>query len=72
MAWFLSNSYADFIYLSLFPCLMDSLIFVGPRGSGKSEVGKTVACRAGLPFVDADTEFVSRYGGISGFVGRNG
>ena len=51
---------------------MDSIIFVGPRGVGKSKAGETVAYRAGLPFVDADDVFVSRDGGISEFVRENG
>jgi len=33
-----------------------NLYLVGPRGSGKSTVGRRVADRLGLPFVDADEE----------------
>jgi len=33
-----------------------SIVLVGMMGSGKSSVGRRVAARLGLPFVDADTE----------------
>lgn len=33
-----------------------SVVLVGMMGSGKSSVGKRLATRLGLPFVDADTE----------------
>lgn len=33
-----------------------NLILVGPMGSGKTSLGKRLAARLGLPFVDADRE----------------
>ena len=47
---------------------MKSPVLVGPRGSGKTTVGKTVASMLSYPFVDADEEFVRCYGAITNFV----
>jgi shikimate kinase len=38
------------------PCIDRSIVLVGMPGSGKSSVGKRLARRLGLPFVDADQE----------------
>lgn len=41
-----------------------SVVLVGLPGAGKSSVGKRLAARLGLPFVDADTE-IERAAGMS-------
>ncbi len=41
---------------------LPGLALVGYRGTGKSTVGRLVAERLGLPFVDADRELESRLG----------
>jgi shikimate kinase len=33
-----------------------SIVLVGMMGAGKSSVGRRLAARLGVPFVDADTE----------------
>ena len=40
-----------------------SIVFVGMMGSGKSTVGRRLAARLRLPFVDADHEIETRHGG---------
>lgn len=54
------------------PCTLDaaiveaiggrSLVLVGMMGAGKSSVGRKLAMRLGLPFVDADTEIETAAG----------
>lgn len=39
-----------------------AVVLVGMMGSGKSSVGKRLAARLGLPFVDADTEIETAAG----------
>ena len=39
-----------------------NLILVGPMGSGKSSIGRRLADRLGLSFVDADREIESATG----------
>ncbi len=39
-----------------------SLVLVGMMGAGKSSVGRKLAMRLGLPFVDADTEIETAAG----------
>ena len=39
-----------------------NLILVGPMGAGKSCIGRRLAERYGLPFVDADREIERRTG----------
>src|SRR6195952_577837 len=39
-----------------------SLVLVGMMGAGKSTVGRRLAMRLGLPFVDADTEIEAAAG----------
>jgi shikimate kinase len=41
-----------------------NLVLVGPMGSGKSSIGRSLADRLGLRFVDADTE-IERLAGAS-------
>lgn len=41
---------------------MTNVFLVGPMGSGKSAVGRQVAGRLGLRFVDSDEEIVARTG----------
>lgn len=41
---------------------MTNVFLVGPMGSGKSAVGRQVARRLGLRFVDSDEEIVARTG----------
>ncbi len=51
---------------------MDSIALVGPRGCGKTAVGKALAFRSGLKFVDADAVFSQHYGSISDFCSKYG
>jgi len=39
-----------------------SIILIGPRGSGKTTVGRLLAERLGLPFLDADAELEQHSG----------
>ena len=39
-----------------------SIVLVGMMGAGKSSIGRRLAGRLGIPFVDADTEIVSAAG----------
>ena len=39
-------------------------VLIGPPASGKSKLGKSVAKRLGLPFVDTDKRVVEKYGSI--------
>jgi shikimate kinase len=41
------------------------IVLVGMMGVGKSTVGRRVAARLGLPFVDADTEIEAAHAGMS-------
>ena len=51
---------------------MDSIILIGPRASGKTSVGKILAARSGLPFLDADAVFSKLYGSISDYQKEHG
>ncbi len=42
-----------------------AIVFVGMMGSGKSTVGRRLAARLRLPFVDADHEIETRHGGMT-------
>jgi shikimate kinase len=42
-----------------------SLVLVGMMGAGKSSVGRRLAQRLGLPFVDADTEIEMAHAGMT-------
>lgn len=48
------------------------MVLVGPMGSGKSSVGRALAARLGLPFVDLDAELEGRIGTISAFFAERG
>ena len=39
-----------------------SIVLVGMMGAGKSSIGRRLAGRLGIPFIDADTEIVSAAG----------
>jgi shikimate kinase len=39
-----------------------SIVLVGMMGAGKSSIGRRLASRLGIPFIDADTEIVSAAG----------
>ncbi len=39
-----------------------NLVLVGPMGAGKSSIGRRLAARFGLPFVDADREIEAQAG----------
>jgi shikimate kinase len=42
-----------------------SVVLVGMMGSGKSSIGRRLAGRLGIPFVDADAEIEARAGGMT-------
>ena len=50
---------------------MTSIVLVGPRGSGKTTVGKKLSLMLDFPFVDTDAEFIQQYGAISDFVDKH-
>lgn len=51
---------------------MNSIILIGPRCVGKTEVGKVLARELEIPIVDADERFTSAYGTIRVFQARYG
>ena len=51
---------------------MDSVVLIGPRGSGKTAVGKRLSRLLQLPFIDADEEFTRHHGYITDFVSQHG
>jgi shikimate kinase len=42
-----------------------SVVLVGMMGSGKSSIGRRLAARLGVPFIDADAEIEARAGGMT-------
>ena len=46
----------------LFPELPRSLVLIGMMGAGKSAIGRRVAARLGLDFIDADKEIEAAAG----------
>ncbi len=51
---------------------MNSIILVGPQGCGKTTVGKELAHKLAIPFVDADVEFKKIHGSITKLVDNYG
>src|SRR5262249_31256434 len=45
---------------------------IGPGGGGKTTVGKALALRLGIPFIDLDEQFTIRVGDISGYLESHG
>ncbi len=48
---------------SKLPEIPRSIVLIGLMGAGKSAVGRRLAARLGLPFIDADTEIEKAAGG---------
>ena len=51
---------------------MNSIVLIGPRCCGKTSVGKELANRLTLQFLDGDALFTDRHGPIMAFVNANG
>jgi len=52
---------------------MDSIILIGPRGSGKTSVGKEISLiMDDIKFIDADEEFIRLHGPIKDIVDKKG
>ncbi len=45
---------------------------IGPMGAGKSSVGRKLAKRLGMPFVDTDQRIVARHGSIADLFAERG
>lgn len=48
------------------------IVLIGPMGAGKSHVGRKLAARLGVPFVDTDAVIVERHGAIEELFERHG
>jgi shikimate kinase len=48
------------------------LVLVGPMATGKTAVGRTLAARRGVPFVDTDRRIIERHGPIPGIFAAQG
>ena len=51
---------------------MSSIVLIGPRCVGKTEIGRKLSAELGIPFVDADEQFTETYGTIASFHARYG
>jgi len=49
-----------------------TIAVIGPMGAGKSSVGRKLAKRLGLPFVDTDQRIVGRHGSIADLFAERG
>lgn len=49
-----------------------SLVLVGPMASGKTSVGRRVARRLGVPFIDTDKRIVAEHGPIPAIFAEHG
>lgn len=49
-----------------------AIVLVGPMGVGKTTIGKKLAKRLSIPFVDSDQVFTKKHGDISKFFSANG
>lgn len=50
----------------------DTIALIGPPAAGKSRLGKRLASRLGLPFVDTDAMVVARHGAIATIFAEHG
>jgi shikimate kinase len=49
-----------------------TIVLIGPPAAGKTRVGKRLAKRLGLPFVDTDAVVVAQHGPIPGIFAEHG
>lgn len=49
-----------------------TIVLIGPPAAGKTRVGKRLAKRLGLPFVDTDAAVVAEHGPIPGIFAEHG
>ncbi|WP_348787934.1 shikimate kinase [Leifsonia sp. NPDC080035] len=49
-----------------------TIVLIGPPAAGKTRIGKRLAKRLGLPFVDTDAVVVSQHGPIPGIFAEHG
>ncbi|HXH35129.1 MAG TPA: shikimate kinase [Plantibacter sp.] len=48
------------------------VVLIGPMASGKSRVGKQLAKRLGIPFIDTDNVVIGEHGAIAGIFDQHG
>ena len=49
-----------------------TIVLIGPPAAGKTRIGKRLAKRLGLPFVDTDAVVVAQHGPIPGILAEHG
>ncbi|NNC10597.1 shikimate kinase [Planctomonas sp. JC2975] len=49
-----------------------TIVLIGPPAAGKTRVGKRLARRLGVPFIDTDAVIVAKHGPISGIFAERG